>query len=257
LDFYNAISNVIFKYRDKGLNRDDIENAYAWFDVHFYDSDDNPGVEESLKEDVQDDDFLSLVIEWIMEHEGTDKDFVKHFRIDTVMDPDKEFITPEHLKSVGASLEDVIDWIAEHPMLLDDFENRFNVSVDEAYGNRGSKRWKSLSNKQSKEDKEFEDGLFARVDNELTAESGPYEIKGSGMRRYKKTGLTYDGIEAYAPSQDKLAFVKTVADHFGLGYRDYKVPGNEGTETAWAGVVIIPEDLYEETPEETAARLSK
>lgn len=51
-EFYNKVADLLFKYHLKGkdIERDDVEKAYAWFDSHFYDSDDNPGIEESLDE---------------------------------------------------------------------------------------------------------------------------------------------------------------------------------------------------------------
>ena len=125
------------------------------------------------------------------------------------------------------------------------------------YGNKGSAEWQALNGKQSKEDKKFEKGLFARVDNELTAEGGPYELKAPKGRRYINTGLDDKGILVYAPSVEDLDHAKNVAKHFGLKCEINSVPGNQGTKTAYKAVIVIPEDLYEETPEETKARLAK
>lgn len=51
-EFYNKLVDLLFKYHLKGkdIEREDVEKAYAWFDAHFYESDDNPGIEESLDE---------------------------------------------------------------------------------------------------------------------------------------------------------------------------------------------------------------
>lgn len=47
-EFYNKVADILFKYHLKGkdIEREDVEKAYSFFDSHFYDSDDNPGIEE-------------------------------------------------------------------------------------------------------------------------------------------------------------------------------------------------------------------
>ena len=40
-DFYNAIVEVLYNYRGTPISREDVENAYSFFDAHFYESDDN------------------------------------------------------------------------------------------------------------------------------------------------------------------------------------------------------------------------
>lgn len=136
-------------------------------------------------------------------------------------------------------------------------KEKMDKSLGEAsYGNKGNSAWRSKSNKASKEDKEFENSLFARVDNELRAYGKHYEMPNQG-HRYTNTGIGRDGIEIYGASEEDFDFAKQVANHFGLDFRIYKTPGNAGTKTALTGVVIIPEEMYDEKPEETAARLGK
>lgn len=48
-DVYNALADVMFKYRNKGVSKDTLDEAIEWFQVHFYegDWDDESSLEES------------------------------------------------------------------------------------------------------------------------------------------------------------------------------------------------------------------
>lgn len=90
--------------------------------------DENGNFNESLDESF-DDDFFSLVIEWIMEHDEAADDFVNYFHLNDVADETEGFISPSDMKNSGISVEDVLGWISDHPLLADDFENHFNISL--------------------------------------------------------------------------------------------------------------------------------
>ena len=124
------------------------------------------------------------------------------------------------------------------------------------YGNKGNDEWQALDNKQSKEDKEEEDTLWDRVYSELATDL-PHTLDAPRGSRYERMFIAPDGLGVYVEKEENLEFARTVAEHFGLNFRNYDVPNNEGTLTAIAGVVVIPEELYDETSEETAARLAQ
>lgn len=53
---YNAIGDVMFRFRDKDITKNDLDKALEWFDFHFWvDADDD--IEESLKESLDFDDY--------------------------------------------------------------------------------------------------------------------------------------------------------------------------------------------------------
>ena len=163
----------------------------------------------------------------------------------------------------------MIDYLEDNDE-IDELEDRFHTDIrgavedyfyeslqEGAYGNKGAQEWQDLPNKKSKQDKEEEESLWDRVYAELATENGPYEIKAPKWSRYEKVFQDPDGIGVHAADVKDLDFAQQVADYFGLEIKKVREPGNAGTETAWKGVILIPEDMVDETPEETEARLGK
>ena len=53
---YNAIGDVMFRFRDKDITKNDLDKALEWFDFHFWEVDADD-MEESLKESLDFDDY--------------------------------------------------------------------------------------------------------------------------------------------------------------------------------------------------------
>ena len=48
-DVYDALSNVMSKYRNKGFDRADMDSALEWFDIHFWEMDFNESLKASAR----------------------------------------------------------------------------------------------------------------------------------------------------------------------------------------------------------------
>lgn len=79
---YNAISDVLFKYRNEDFTKEDIENAVQfaveWFDIHFFEDDENADFfleAQNLDEDALDDVGVSNSFVKVLAETAPDKKF--------------------------------------------------------------------------------------------------------------------------------------------------------------------------------------
>lgn len=127
--------------------------------------------------------------------------------------------------------------------------------VEEIVNEADGRNWRAPN--KTAEEKAEEDTLFDRVYKELSTDDFGYEVPA-------KHRFNADVIEVWGEDdgtqeltvrvpehrKDRLQLVDDVAKHFGLLSRIEK--GNSGT---YVGTIFIPEELVNETSEETAARL--
>lgn len=185
-----------------------------------------------------------------------DLDGLENYIVDYIFDHFSELINDMDATEAETLCNNICQIIKEH---IDHIaELRSEEAVEESL-TEATDDWKKMNGRQSKEDKELEDELFDRVLSELspgkdTVVEGPYILNG---KRYKDVFVFDDGIGVYAPDEESLSFAKEVADYFGLKCKTMPVAGNKGTKTAWAAKIYIPEDLYDETSEETEKRMGR
>lgn len=237
---YDYVSDYIYHYYDeiiKNMSQEEIDQFISDLSSTMKDYASHWQEEnESLKESLTTKD-REEAIEYI-------DDFLSKYDFYSELDA-------EDAKYICSSLETIM---LDHIFWLDKLRKENEEDEED-----------TLEEARSKKQKEEENTLWDRVYSELasgkdTAVEGPHKIKAGKSDRYRYDDQIFipsDGIGVHVETKDDLKFAKKVADHFGLKFKSYSEPCNQGTKTAWAGVIIIPEDMYEETPEETKARLAK
>ena len=211
-DLYNAMSEVMYDYRSKGISKKDIEKAVEWFLTHFFDDYDADKLEEN-------------------KHIQKTKSYTSTNSKSSL----SESRWNDYDDSEELDEETVYDFIDERLFGVS-YTGRINGGNYRATNKFCSDVWMNLTRPGGSTKKTFfyPDHFDGAVDDESRESS-------TESRR----APTSDGIAVYLRNESEGNLAKAVADELELNYKVKKIGSYNKTNYKYIATIVIPDYIAE------------